>query len=313
MLITGIRSPVVSKVLRIATRESRLAMSQAQLVKSRIEQQGEDIHVELVGFNTTGDHMASDGTSLEFVGGKGSFVKEVEQSLCDGCADIAIHSMKDVPTNVPEGFSVFSVCERADSRDALLGKNNILNLRPNDRVGSSSKRRTALLRQQIRDIGIYPVRGNVDTRLKKLDAGTCDALILAAAGLDRLELGHRINQRLDPGDFVPSAGQGALAAECLCDRKDMIELIQSIQEEQTESCVRIERSIANMLNADCSSAIGVHCLTENGQFHVAAVVLDESGSQCIRVKMRNDNAQKLISDCVKSLYKMGAQELLHSA
>lgn len=288
-------------------------MLQAHLVKSRIEQQRKDIHVELVGFSTTGDRTAFDGASLESVGGKGSFVKEVEQALDDGCADIAIHSMKDVPTKVPEGFSVSSVCERADARDALLGKKNILNLRPNDRVGSSSKRRTALLRQQIRDIGIYPIRGNVDTRLKKLEAGACDALILAAAGLDRLDLGHRINQRLDPWDFVPSAGQGVLAAECLCDRKDMIELIQSIQEEQTESCVRIERSIANMLNADCSSAVGVHCLTENGQFHVVAVVLDEISSQSIRVRMRNGDAQKIVSDCVKSLYKMGAQELLHSA
>ena len=236
--------------LTIATRESRLALWQAQHVKSLLERHGHQVN--LLGMTTLGDQILD--RALSKVGGKGLFVKELEVALADGRADLAVHSLKDVPMELPEGFSLACVMEREDPRDAFVSNRyaDLASLPHGALVGSSSLRRVALLRAARPDLRIEPLRGNLDTRLRKLDDGLYDAIVLAAAGLKRLGLQERIRATFEPAVMLPAAGQGALGIEVLSARQDVIDALAALAHHNTWLAVSAERAVSRAMGGSCS-------------------------------------------------------------
>ncbi|NPC56172.1 hydroxymethylbilane synthase [Caenimonas soli] len=236
--------------LVIATRESRLALWQAEHVKALLEQRGHE--VSLLGMTTRGDQILD--RSLSKVGGKGLFVKELEVALEEGRADLAVHSLKDVPMELPEGFALACVMEREDPRDALVSSRfaSVDELPQGAVVGTSSLRRVVLLRSLRPDLKIEPLRGNLDTRLRKLDDGQYDAIVLAAAGLKRLGLGQRIRQVFEPEQMLPAAGQGALGIEVRTGRADLLELLAPLAHQATWLAVAAERAVSRAMGGSCS-------------------------------------------------------------
>ena len=234
----------------IATRESRLALWQAEHVKARLEALGHS--VSLLGMTTLGDQILD--RSLSKVGGKGLFVKELEVALEEGRADIAVHSLKDVPMDLPEGFALACVMEREDPRDAWVssGCATLAELPPGAVVGTSSLRRTVLLRALRPDLQIEPLRGNLDTRLRKLDEGRYAGIVLAAAGLTRLGLAARIRHIFEPAEMLPAAGQGALGIEVRADRPDLIAALQPLAHQRTWLAVTAERAVSRAMGGSCS-------------------------------------------------------------
>jgi hydroxymethylbilane synthase len=246
----------------IATRESRLALWQAEHVKALLGRQGHD--VSLLGMTTRGDQILD--RSLSKVGGKGLFVKELEVAIEEGRADLAVHSLKDVPMDLPEGFVLACVMEREDPRDALVSPNfdSIDALPQGGVVGTSSLRRIVLLRALRPDLRIEPLRGNLDTRLRKLDEGQYDAIVLAAAGLKRLGLGNRIRQVFEPAQMLPAAGQGALGIEIRTDRADLAQSLGALAHQQTWLAVAAERAVSRAMGGSCSMPLAAHA-TLQGQ------------------------------------------------
>jgi hydroxymethylbilane synthase len=236
--------------ITIATRESRLALWQAQHVQALLAQRGHQ--VSLLGMTTLGDQILD--RSLSKVGGKGLFVKELEVALEEGRADLAVHSLKDVPMELPEGFTLACVMVREDPRDAFVSNRyaNLASLPPGAVVGTSSLRRMALLRALRADLKIEPLRGNLDTRLRKLDDGQYDAIVLAAAGLKRLGLGERIREVFEPGVMLPAAGQGALGIEVRCDRPEVIDALAPLAHHTTWLAVAAERAVSRAMGGSCS-------------------------------------------------------------
>ena len=236
--------------LVIATRESRLALWQAEHVKAVLEQRGHE--VSLLGMTTRGDQILD--RSLSKVGGKGLFVKELETALEEGRADLAVHSLKDVPMELPAGFALACVMEREDPRDAFVSvRFGALSELPQGAVvGTSSLRRVVLLRAIRPDLKIEPLRGNLDTRLRKLDEGQYDAIVLAAAGLKRLGLGQRIRQVFEPEEMLPAAGQGALGIEVRAERADLLELLAPLAHQGTWLAVAAERAVSRAMGGSCS-------------------------------------------------------------
>ncbi len=234
----------------IATRESRLALWQAEHVKSLLEQRGHE--VSLLGMTTRGDQILD--RSLSKVGGKGLFVKELEAALDEGRADLAVHSLKDVPMELPEGFLLACVMEREDPRDAFVSNrfSALANLPQGAVVGTSSLRRIVLLRALRPDLKIKPLRGNLDTRLRKLDEGQYDAIVLAAAGLMRLGLPERIRQVFEPQEMLPAAGQGALGIEVRSDRADLLDILTPLAHQTTWLAVAAERAVSRAMGGSCS-------------------------------------------------------------
>ena len=234
----------------IATRESRLAMWQAQHVKALLEQRGHQ--VSLLGMTTLGDQILD--RSLSKVGGKGLFVKELEVALEEGRADLAVHSLKDVPMELPEGFDLACVMEREDPRDAFVSRHyaTLASLPQGAVVGTSSLRRMALLRALRPDLKIEPLRGNLDTRLRKLDDGLYDAIVLAAAGLKRLGLSQRIRDIFEPHAMLPAAGQGALGIEVRTGRQDVIDALAPLAHHTTWLAVAAERAVSRAMGGSCS-------------------------------------------------------------
>ena len=245
----------VSKII-IATRESRLALWQAEHVQALLTAQGHQ--VGLLGMTTRGDQILD--RSLSKVGGKGLFVKELEVALEEGRADLAVHSLKDVPMDLPEGFSLACVMEREDPRDALVSpKYASLDALPQGAVvGTSSLRRVVLLRALRPDLRIEPLRGNLDTRLRKLDEGQYDAIVLAAAGLKRLGLAQRIRQVFEPGQMLPAAGQGALGIEVRTSRDDLLQALAPMAHHATWLAVAAERAVSRALGGSCSMPLAAH-------------------------------------------------------
>jgi hydroxymethylbilane synthase len=235
----------------IATRESRLALWQAEHVKALLQARL-GWQVELLGMTTLGDQILD--RSLSKVGGKGLFVKELETALLDGRADIAVHSLKDVPMDLPEGFALACVLEREDPRDALVSNNfsSLAELPPGAVVGTSSLRRLVLLKSLRPDLRIEPLRGNLDTRLRKLDEGHYQAIVLAAAGLKRLGLALRIRQAFEPEQMLPAAGQGALGIEVRADRQDLIAALAPLAHLPTWLAVTAERTVSRAMGGSCS-------------------------------------------------------------
>lgn len=258
----------------IATRESRLAMWQAEHVKALLETRL-GWQVELLGMTTQGDQILD--RSLSKVGGKGLFVKELEVALSEGRADLAVHSLKDVPMDLPEGFALACVLEREDPRDALVSNEfaSLAELPPSAVVGTSSLRRLVLLKALRPDLTIEPLRGNLDTRLRKLDEGQYAAIVLAAAGLKRLGLASRIRQTFEPVDMLPAAGQGALGIEVRCDRADLIEALATLAHQPTWLAVTAERTVSRAMGGSCSMPLAafVTGMTPSAQDGGGATVL----------------------------------------
>ncbi|WP_414708350.1 hydroxymethylbilane synthase [Ramlibacter sp.] len=265
----------VSKLV-IATRESRLALWQAEHVKALLEQRGHE--VSLLGMTTKGDQILD--RSLSKVGGKGLFVKELEVALEQGQADLAVHSLKDVPMDLPEGFALACVMEREDPRDAFVSTRHASfdALPPGAVVGTSSLRRVVLLRSLRPDLKIEPLRGNLDTRLRKLDEGNYDAIVLAAAGLKRLGLGQRIRQVFEPEQMLPAAGQGALGIEVRADRRDLIDILAPLAHQTTWLAVAAERAVSRAMGGSCSMPLAAYATVSGEYLQLRAAWGDPDGA-----------------------------------
>lgn len=301
-----------TKLVRIATRKSALALWQAEFVKAQLEHFHDDVHVELVPMSTQGDIILD--TPLAKIGGKGLFVKELEQAMLDGRADIAVHSMKDVPVEFPDDLELHTICEREDPRDAFVSNNfaNIDALPQGAIVGTSSLRRQCQIRAMRPDLEIRDLRGNVNTRLAKLDSGQYDAIILAAAGLIRLEMGERIRDFIEPEVSLPANGQGAVGIECRIDDTVTKALLAPLEHNETRIRVNAERAMNRHLEGGCQVPIGAYALVEGEQVHLRGLVGAIDGSEILRDEISGhvDDAEKLGIELAKKLLAQGADKIL---
>ena len=249
--------------LVIASRESALAMWQAKHVQARLQALYPNCDVQILGMTTTGDQILD--KPLASIGGKGLFIKELENALLDGSADLAVHSMKDVPMNMPEGFTLVATSERENPHDAFVSNEykSLIDLPQGSIVGTSSLRRQSQIQARFPHLKIKSLRGNVQTRLRKLDEGQYAAIILAAAGLIRLELGDRISSCISAEDSIPAVGQGALGIEIKEARTDLIEILAPLNHTDTENCVTAERAFSRALAGSCTVPLGAHATIEN--------------------------------------------------
>jgi hydroxymethylbilane synthase len=272
--------------LTIATRESALALWQASHVRERLVALYPGLAVEILGLTTQGDRLLS--SSLSKVGGKGLFVKELEDALAAERADIAVHSMKDVPVSLPPGFAIAAVTERDDPRDAFVS-NRYAQLRflpQGSRVGTSSLRRESQLRARYPQLEVAPLRGNVLTRLRRLDEEQYAALILAVAGLKRLGLAGRITATLEPEDSLPAPGQGALGIECREARIDLIDMLAPLNHPESEWCVRAERSVSRTLSGSCAVPIGAFAQWLESDIRLRGFVASPDGRRYVWAERR---------------------------
>ena len=301
--------------IRIATRKSALALWQAEHVAALLEQLPEVDAVELMPLSTRGDEILD--RSLQKIGGKGLFIKELEVAMQQGAADIAVHSMKDVPAEMPEGFCIAAMLERANHADALVSPNGsqLADLHDGALIGSSSLRRQAQLKMMRPDLRIEPLRGNVNTRLAKLDDGNYDAIILAAAGLERLEFAERISQLFSPEEMLPAAAQGVVGIECLESRTDLREILAQLNHPDSVRTTLAERAIARVLEASCQSPVATFATVAGDEMTVTALVAMPDGSRAIRdsVSGAADDAERLGEQLANRLLEQGAAELLVAA
>ncbi|QUG77578.1 hydroxymethylbilane synthase [Erwinia sp. E602] len=300
------------KILRIATRQSPLALWQAEYVQQRLLSCHPGLRVELVPMVTRGDVILD--TPLAKVGGKGLFVKELEQAMLDGRADIAVHSMKDVPVAFPEGLGLVTICEREDPHDAFVSHHyeSVDALPQGAIVGTSSLRRQCQLSARRPDLVIRSLRGNVGTRLGKLDAGEYDAIILAVAGLKRLGLHARIRQVMPAEESLPAVGQGAVGIECRLDDADTIALLAVLNDEDTACRVRAERAMNLRLEGGCQVPIGSYAILEGDRLWLRGLVGSPDGSQMICGERRGprDDAEKMGISLAEELLEKGARDIL---
>jgi hydroxymethylbilane synthase len=301
---------VTIRTVRIATRKSRLALWQAEFIKARLLSAHPELKVELVGMTTRGDRWLS--SPLSEIGGKGLFIKELEAALLDGRAEIAVHSMKDVPAELAGEFVLPAIGYRTEVRDVLVSTRaaSVAELPQGARVGSSSLRRQAQLKVRRRDLVVSPIRGNVNTRLDKLDAGEFDALLLAGAGLQRLGLENRIREYLSLEDSLPAAGQGALGIECLSERTDLVALLSVLNDAATARCVTAERAVSSSLGADCSLPIAAYARERGEDLELAALLASADGQRIVRTSVVGRDAQKLGETAAEALRRIGADEIL---
>ncbi len=302
----------MSEIVRIATRKSPLAMWQAEFVRDRLQEAHPGLQVELLGMSTQGDKILD--SPLAKIGGKGLFVKELEQRMLDGGADIAVHSMKDVPVDFPEGLHLAVICEREDPRDAFVSNNyKTLNELPQGaKVGTSSLRRQCQLRISRPDLEIIDLRGNVNTRLRKLDEGQYDAIILAAAGLVRLGFNERITQLLETDVSLPAIGQGAVGIECRSDDPRINELLAPLNDPDTRTQVLAERAMNNRLEGGCQVPIAGHATLHGDQLYLRGLVGKPDASKVIRAEISGpaSDAEKLGFELGDQLLAQGAKEIL---
>ena len=301
-----------TKLVRIATRKSALALWQAEFVKAQLEHFHADVRVELVPMSTQGDIILD--TPLAKIGGKGLFVKELEQAMLDGRADIAVHSMKDVPVEFPEGLELYTICEREDPRDAFVSNNfaNLNELPQGAIVGTSSLRRQCQIKALRPDLDIRDLRGNVNTRLGKLDDGQYDAIILAAAGLIRLKMESRIADYIEPEVSLPANGQGAVGIECRIDDEVTKALLAPLEHTQTRIRVNAERSMNRYLEGGCQVPIGAYALVDGEQVHLRGLVGAVDGSEILRDEVTGhvNDAEELGIELAKKLLAQGADKIL---
>ena len=301
--------------IRIATRKSALALWQAEHAAALLERLPEVDAVELMPLSTRGDEILD--RSLQKIGGKGLFIKELEVAMQQGDADIGVNSMKDVPADMPEGFCIAAMLERANHADALVspGGRQLADLPDGALIGSSSLRRQAQLKMMRPDLRIEPLRGNVNTRLAKLDDGNYDAIILAAAGLERLEFGERISQLFAPDEMLPAAAQGVVGIECLESRTDLREILAQLNHPDSVRTTLAERAIARVLEASCQSPVATFATIAGEEMTVTALVAMPDGSRAIRDSVSGvaDDAERLGEQLANRLLEQGAAELLVAA
>ncbi len=301
-------------LIRIATRKSPLAMWQAEYVKQRLESIHSDLTVKLVPMTTKGDVMLD--TPLAKVGGKGLFVKELEVAMLENRADIAVHSMKDVPADFPEGLGLHVICEREDPRDAFVSARykTIDELPRGAVVGTSSLRRQCQIRAMRPDLQIRDLRGNVGTRLAKLDNGDYDAVILAAAGLKRLKLKERIASFIEPEVSLPANGQGAVGIECRTNDEQVKALLKPLEHEETRIRVSAERAMNTRLEGGCQVPIGAYAEIEGDNLTLRGLVGNPDGSEVIFDTVSGDKSQavKLGERLADILLSKGARKILDS-
>lgn len=269
--------------------------------------------VELVGLTTAGDRLQQ--ASLAKVGGKGLFLKEIEQALAAGEVDLAVHSAKDVPAELASGFVLAAFMSRADVRDAWVSRDGcgMADLPAGARVGTSSLRRVAQLRHLRPDLALLPIRGNVDTRLAKLDAGEFDALVLACAGLDRLELAERICERMPVEQLVPAVGQGALAIECREDDVRVRELLAELDEPEVRDAVEAEREVSRALGADCTLPLAAYAQAQGGSVALRARVGDPLTGELLEATASNSDSRRVAREVVEALLAEGAEAIIERA
>ncbi|HKV23959.1 MAG TPA: hydroxymethylbilane synthase [Candidatus Acidoferrum sp.] len=297
--------------LRIGTRGSMLAKWQAEYVRKQLFA-STGVEAEIVVIKTSGDKLQA--SPLTQIGGKGIFIKELEEALLEETIDLAVHSVKDVPTDTPSRLMFPAVCRREDVRDCLVsGKGTTLaNLREGARIGTGSLRRQAQLRHLRPDLDVRDLRGNVDTRLRKAESGEYEAVMLAKAGLDRLGLGGRITETLSPENFLPAVGQGAIAVECRLRDRETGELLGRLDDAETRTAIIAERSLLASLQGGCQVPLGAWARIERGELLMEACVCSVDGQQYIRQKAsaKPEQAAELGGHMAKLLVDAGAQNIL---
>jgi hydroxymethylbilane synthase len=306
-----VSAPTPDRIV-IATRESRLALWQAEHVKARLEALYPSCKVELLGMTTRGDQILD--RPLAKVGGKGLFVKELETALLDRAADIAVHSMKDVPMELPPEFALVAISEREVPLDAFVSNKyeSLDDMPPGAVVGTSSLRREAQIHAQYPMLAVSSLRGNLDTRLRKLDEGQYDAIILAAAGLSRLGLGQRIRSTLPSEVSLPAAGQGALGIEALADRPEVAAWMAPLVDPHSAACVRAERATSRALAGSCEVPLGAYAEVQDGELRLRGFVALPDGSRIARAERRGplDQPEALGLALAADLRADGADEIL---
>ncbi|WP_150304772.1 hydroxymethylbilane synthase [Pseudomonas saliphila] len=302
----------MSRQLRIATRKSALALWQAEYVKARLEAIHPGLSVSLVPMVSRGDKLLD--SPLAKIGGKGLFVKELEAALTANEADLAVHSMKDVPMQFPQGLGLYVICEREDPRDAFVSNHHesVDSLPHGSIVGTSSLRRQAQLMARRPDLKVNFLRGNVNTRLAKLDAGDYDAIILAAAGLMRLGFHDRIRYAMPPEESLPAGGQGAVGIECRTDDTELHALLAPLNDEDSALRVRAERALNSRLNGGCQVPIACYAERQNGEIWLRGMVGDPDGTQLLTAEARGPEGtpEELGIAVAEDLLSQGAQAIL---
>ncbi len=302
----------MAQTLRIATRKSPLAMWQAEHVADRLRRAHPGLEVQLLGMTTQGDKILD--TPLAKIGGKGLFVKELEQGMLQGQADIAVHSMKDVPVELPDGLHLAAILERQDPRDAFVSNrfSSLKQLPQGSLVGTSSLRRQCQLRELRPDLRVAPLRGNVNTRLRKLDEGAFDAVILAAAGLKRLGFGDRVSAFLEPVESLPAVGQGAIGIECRVADQRTNELLKPLHDSETAACVEAERAMNNRLMGGCQVPIAGYAVLNHGRIHMHGLVGEPDGSRVIKAEISGPAEQSVAlgTALAEDLLGQGADHIL---
>ena len=303
---------MTNPIIRIATRKSALALWQAEFVKAELEKHHANLTVELVPMSTQGDKILD--TPLAKIGGKGLFVKELEVAMLEGRADIAVHSMKDVPVDFPEGLELHTICEREDPRDAFVSNTykSLAELPEGAVVGTSSLRRQCQIKAQRPDLEIRDLRGNVNTRLAKLDAGEYDAIILAAAGLIRLEMPERITSYISPEQSLPANGQGAVGIECRSDDEVTKALLAPLEHSETRVRVLAERAMNRKLQGGCQVPIGAFATVEGDTLNLRGLVGALDGSEILQHAVSGEvgNAEQLGEQLAETLLAQGADKIL---
>ncbi len=301
--------------IRIATRKSELAIWQATHVASMLTQLSDIEKVELIPLNTKGDRVLD--TSLQKIGGKGLFTKALETAMVHDKADIAVHSMKDMPAEMSNKFCIAAMLKRDSPFDSLISKKNhkLRELEAGSVIGSSSLRRKAQILSIRPDLTIRDLRGNVNTRLDKLDSGEFDAIILARAGMERLGLSGRITETFSPEDMLPAAAQGVIGIECLSDKTDLISLLDDLTDTESKQTTLAERSFNKELQATCQSPIGSYAIIENNKCKLEAVIATPDGSRIIRESMIGDikKTVNLGKDLAVHIKTLGANDILDSS
>jgi hydroxymethylbilane synthase len=298
--------------LRIGTRGSQLAIWQANWIKEQLINHHSDLNIEVITIKTTGDKILD--VPLAKVGGKGLFVKEIETALLEGAIDLAVHSMKDVPTDLPERLRIVAVTEREDPRDAVIGGNSIpiMELPQGAKIGTSSLRRQAQLLAARPDFILEPLRGNVNTRLRKLREGMYDAIILAMAGVKRLGWEKEVTEILETDVMLPAIGQGALGIEAKTDDIETIQKISFLDHEETNSCVAAERSFLQRLEGGCQVPIAAHAVREDGDVLLTGLVASVDGKKVVQFSDRgpSKDALNLGTELAGRILESGGRKIL---
>lgn len=310
---------MLKRIIRIATRQSPLALWQAQYIQQQITQLQPDLSVELYPMTTKGDKLLN--SSLIKLGGKGLFVKELEHAMLNHQADIAVHSMKDVPVAFPDGLMLAAICQRANPYDALICPNNhtLDTLPQGATIGTSSLRRQCQLSHRRQDLRFIPLRGNIQTRLEKLNQGQCDAIILAAAGLERMNLAQHISEEFTSETMVPAGGQGALGIECRDDDEQMRQLILQLNCKLTQQCVEAERLVNSELGGNCQTPVAVFCRphlqsspnssSKAMPYRLDAIVGGKQG-RLLKASAQGEQCQQLAEQVSVELINKGALDLV---